>query len=212
MQIVFKYDYLSRKVWLTWLFYIISHFLCVFSYILCENLPDISSVASATSLPRLPLFGGVGVYFCIMMELEELIREYEEGIALEMYHEMVDYIDNHGADITGRNVDYTLMEVISTVRESAYMPEETMLALRGYEIVVETYMGLGISFCMGQFWIGGKLIQIRYEEEIENYLVHFINNILPGGLAVWKEKMEHVDMDLLKREKSVTFWRTVPSP
>lgn len=34
------------------------------------------------------------------MELEELIREYEEGIALEMYHEMVDYIDNHGADIT----------------------------------------------------------------------------------------------------------------
>lgn len=136
-----------------------------------------------------------------MMELEELIREYEEGIALEMYHEMVDYIDNHGADITGRNVDYTLMEVISTVRASAYMPEETMLALRGYEIVVETQMGLGISFCMGQFWIGGKLILIRYEEEIENYLVHFINNILPGGLAVWKEKMEHVEMDLLKREK-----------
>lgn len=64
-------------------------------------------------MPRLPLFGGVGVYFCIMMELEELIREYEEGIALEMYHEMVDYIDNHGADITGRNVDYTLMKVIS---------------------------------------------------------------------------------------------------
>lgn len=136
-----------------------------------------------------------------MMELEELIREYEEDVALEMYHEMVDYIDNHGADITGRNVDYTLMEVISTVRASAYMPEETMLALRGYEIVVETQMGLGISFCMGQFWIGGKLILIRYEEEIENYLVHFINNILPGGLALWKEKMENVDMDLLKREK-----------
>lgn len=147
-----------------------------------------------------------------MMELEELIREYEEGIALEMYHELVDYIDNHGADITGRNVDYTLKKVISTVRASAYMPEETMLALRGYEIVVETQMGLGISFCMGQFWIGGKLILIRYEEEIENYLVHFINNILPGGLAVWKEKMEHVEMDLLKREKSVTFWRTVPNP
>lgn len=31
VQIVFKYDYLSRKVWLTWFFYIISHFLCVFS-------------------------------------------------------------------------------------------------------------------------------------------------------------------------------------
>lgn len=135
-------------------------------------------------MPRLPLFGGVGAYFCCMMELEELIREYEEGIALEMYHEMVDYIDNHGADITGRNVDYTLMEVISTVRASAYMPEGTMLALRGYEIVVETQIGLGISFCMGQFWIGGKLILIRYEEEIENYLVHFINNILPGSLSV----------------------------
>lgn len=92
-----------------------------------------------------------------MMELEELIREYEEGIALEMYHEMVDYIDNHGADIMGRNVDYTLMKVISTVQASADMPEGTMLALRGYEIVVETQMGLGISFCMGQFWIGGKL-------------------------------------------------------
>lgn len=152
-------------------------------------------------MPRLPLFGGVGAYFCCMIELEELIREYEEGIALEMYHEMVDYIDNHGADIMGRNVDYTLKKVISTVRASAYMPEGTMLALRGYEIVVETQMGLGISFCMGQFWIGGKLILIRYEEEIENYLVHFINNILPGGLSVWKEKMEHVEMDLLKREK-----------
>lgn len=57
------------------------------------------------------------------MELEELIREYEEGIALEMYHEMVDYIDNHGADIMGRNVDYTLMKVISTVRASADMPK-----------------------------------------------------------------------------------------
>lgn len=33
VQIVFKYDYLSRKVWLTWLFYIISHFLCVFLYL-----------------------------------------------------------------------------------------------------------------------------------------------------------------------------------
>ena len=31
VQIVFKYDYLYRKVWLTWFFYIISHFLCVFS-------------------------------------------------------------------------------------------------------------------------------------------------------------------------------------
>ena len=38
VQIVFKYDYLSRKVWLTWLFYIISHFLCVFSYICFENI------------------------------------------------------------------------------------------------------------------------------------------------------------------------------
>ena len=122
-------------------------------------------------MPRLPLFGGVGVYFCIMMELEELIREYEEDVALEMYHEMVDYIDNHGADIMGRNVDYTLMKVISTVRASADMPEGTMLTLRGYEIVVETQMGLGISFCMGQFWIGGKLILIRYEEEIENYCI-----------------------------------------
>lgn len=178
---------------------------------LCENLPDIFLDTSATSLPRLPLFSGVGAYFCFMMELEELIREYEEDVALEMYHEMVDYIDNHGADITGRNVDYTLMKVISTVRASADMPERTMLALRGYEIVVETQMGLAISFGMGQFWIGGKLILIRYEEEIENYLVHFINNILPGGLSVWKEKMEHVEMDLLKREKSVTFWRTVPN-
>lgn len=33
VQIVFKYGYLSRKVWLTWLFYIISHFLCVFLYL-----------------------------------------------------------------------------------------------------------------------------------------------------------------------------------
>lgn len=38
VQIVFKYGYLSRKVWLTWLFYIISHFLCVFSYICFENI------------------------------------------------------------------------------------------------------------------------------------------------------------------------------
>lgn len=38
VQIVFKYDDLSRKVWLTWLFYIISHFLCVFSYIWFENI------------------------------------------------------------------------------------------------------------------------------------------------------------------------------
>lgn len=136
-----------------------------------------------------------------MMELKELIREYEEGVALEMYREMVDYIDKHRADITERNAGYTLMKVFSTFRASAYMPEGTMLALLGYEIVVETYMGLGISFCMGQFWIGGKLILIRYEEEIENYMIHFINNILPGGLAVWKEKMENVDMDFLKREK-----------
>lgn len=38
VKIVFKYDYHSRKVRLTWLFYIISHFLCVFSYICFENI------------------------------------------------------------------------------------------------------------------------------------------------------------------------------
>lgn len=37
VQIVFKYDYLSRKVWLTWLFYIISHFLCVFLYLVWKH-------------------------------------------------------------------------------------------------------------------------------------------------------------------------------
>lgn len=37
VQIVFKYDYLSRKVWLTWLFYLF-RISCVFSYIWFENI------------------------------------------------------------------------------------------------------------------------------------------------------------------------------
>ena len=41
---------------------------------------------------------------------------------------------------------------------------------------------------MGNFWIGGKLIVIQYEEEIENYMDYFINNVLPGGLTLWREK------------------------
>ena len=42
---------------------------------------------------------------------------------------------------------------------------------------------------------------IKYKEEIENYMVYFINNVLPSGLTLWREKMTTVDKDLLKRTK-----------
>lgn len=40
-------------------------------------MADLFRVTSATKLPRLPLFGVVGAYFCCMMELEELYIDFK---------------------------------------------------------------------------------------------------------------------------------------
>lgn len=139
--------------------------------------------------------------FADEMKREELIREYEEAIALDMYQDMTSYIERHKDDIQRQNRDYYLLKVFHAVKASAKMPAETKLELRGYEIIINTPMNSYFRFGMGNFWISGKLIVIKYKEEIENYMVYFINNVLPGGLTLWREKMTTVDKDLLKRTK-----------
>lgn len=139
--------------------------------------------------------------FADKMKREELIREYEEAIALDMYQDMTSYIEHCCGDLQRVNRDYYLMKVFNAIKAEAQMQAETKLGLRGYEIVVDTPMNSAIRFGMGNFWIGGKLIVIKYKEEAENYIVHFINNVLPGGLTIWREKMAKVDKDLLKRIK-----------
>ena len=87
------------------------------------------------------------------MKREELIREYEEAIALDMYQDMTSYIERHKNDIQRQNRNYYLLKVFHTVKASAKMPAETKLELRGYEIVINTPMNSYFRFGMGNFWI-----------------------------------------------------------
>lgn len=143
------------------------------------------------------------------MEREELIRKCEDAISLDMYQDMASYIERHKDDIQKSDLDYhliwpycNLIRVFDTVNHSVKkMPAETELRLRRNDIVIRTPMNTLSRFDNGNFWIGDNPIVIRYEEEIENYMAYFITNVLPGGLALWREKMRTIDKDMLKRTK-----------
>lgn len=49
------------------------------------------------------------------MKREEIIREYEEAIALDMYQDMTSYIERHKDDIQRQNRDYYLLKVFEFV-------------------------------------------------------------------------------------------------
>lgn len=136
-----------------------------------------------------------------MMKRAELIREYEDDVALDMYQKMTVYIEQHKEDIQRQHRDYRLLEVLYSVKASAKMPEGTKMELRGYEIIIYTPMKLRFRFGMGNFWIGGNLIVAEFREEIEDYMGFFINHVLPDGFALMQEKMSMIEKDLLKRTK-----------
>lgn len=136
------------------------------------------------------------------MTREERIREHEAAIVLDMYQDMTSYVDRHGVEISGPDSDgCCLLAVFLAVKSRVKMPSGTSLTLRGYELVIKTPMTLFFRFGMGRFWLGDRLIPIRYGAEAENSLVYFINNVLPGGLALWREKVAMVDKDLLKQAR-----------
>lgn len=136
------------------------------------------------------------------MTREERIREHEAAIVLDMYQDMTSYVDRHGVEISGQDSDgCCLLAVFLAVKSRVKMPSGTSLTLRGYELVIKTPMTLFFRFGMGRFWLGDRLIPIRYGAEAENSLVYFINNVLPGGLALWREKVAMVDKDLLKQAR-----------
>ena len=140
--------------------------------------------------------------FASKMTRKERIREHEAAIVLDMYQDMASYVDRHGDEISGPDSDgCCLLAVFLAVKSRVKMPSGTSLALYGYELVIKTPMTSLFRFGMGCFRLEDRMVPIRYGAAAENSLVYFINNVLPGGLALWREKVAMVDKDLLKQAR-----------
>ncbi len=139
--------------------------------------------------------------FAHTMNRQQLIEECSNLLADEMYRDMTSYISAHWDEVNCKTKDYTLMSVRRDVGEAVTLPEECKLELRGYEIVLQTPIPMFFRFGLGNFWIGPRLIVIRYKEEIVAWFPYLIDNILPGAIITWRERSASLERELLKSKR-----------
>ena len=58
-----------------------------------------------------------------------------------------------------------------------------------------------LRFGLGNFWIGPRLIVIRYREEIVSWFPYLIDNILHGAITTWRERSASLERELIKTKR-----------
>lgn len=135
------------------------------------------------------------------MSRQQLIEECSNILADEMFRDMTAYISAHRDSIQRKTKDYTLMSVRREVGDSVTLPAGCKLELRGYEMVLQTPIPMFLRFGLGNFWIGPRLIVIRYLEEIVAWFPYLIDNILPGAITTWRERSASLERELIKSKR-----------
>ena len=132
---------------------------------------------------------------------KELVNQYAEQIADDMYQRMSEYVGQTLDKIEKRNRDYSLMTAYNRIKEGLTLPPECKFELRGYELILNTPMPIFIRFGMGNFWIGGRLIVVKYLEEIVCFFRYLITDLLAAALEDYRIALAEIGRRTLKIRK-----------